>query len=48
MKGRDIDLSYAAAKKIGLVRNGVGKVKVTVIKWGDGERIKRSEAGNRK
>jgi len=33
--GRDLDLSYGAALKIGLVRDGVGKVKVTVIKWGD-------------
>ncbi len=48
VKGRDIDLSYAAAKKIGLVRNGIGKVKVTVVKWGNGEIIKRSEDGNRK
>lgn len=34
VKGRDIDLSYGAAAKIGLVQDGVGKVKVTVIKWG--------------
>jgi len=33
--GRDLDLSYGAALKIGLVRDGVGKVKVAVIKWGD-------------
>jgi rare lipoprotein A len=33
-EGRDIDLSYGAASKIGLVKDGVGKVKVTVIKWG--------------
>lgn len=32
--GRDIDLSYGAAKQIGLVGAGVGKVKVTLIKWG--------------
>jgi rare lipoprotein A len=35
--GRDIDLSYGAALKLGLVNHGVGKVKVTVIKWGTGE-----------
>jgi rare lipoprotein A len=35
--GRDIDLSYGAALKLGLVKYGVGKVKVTVIKWGTGE-----------
>ncbi|MBO8130738.1 MAG: septal ring lytic transglycosylase RlpA family protein [Candidatus Marinimicrobia bacterium] len=33
--GRDLDLSYGAAAKIGLDKDGVGKVKVTVIKWGD-------------
>jgi len=33
--GRDIDLSYGAARKIGLVKNGVGKVKVTVVSWGE-------------
>ena len=33
--GRDLDLSYGAAKKIGLTADGVGKVKVTVIQWGE-------------
>ena len=33
--GRDLDLSYGAAKKIGLVKEGVGKVKVTVLQWGE-------------
>ena len=33
--GRDLDLSYGAARRIGLVSEGVGKVKVRVIKWGD-------------
>jgi len=34
-KGRRIiDLSYAAAKKIGMIKNGVAKVKIRVIKWG--------------
>jgi len=31
---RDIDLSYGAAKKIGLVQKGVGKVKIEVISSG--------------
>ncbi len=35
--GRDLDLSYEAARKIGLANDGVGKVKVKVIKWGDNE-----------
>ncbi len=33
--GRDLDLSYGAAQKIGLVAEGVGKVKITVLKWGE-------------
>lgn len=33
-KGRIIDLSLAAAKKIGMVNSGVQKVKIEVIKWG--------------
>jgi len=35
IKGRDLDLSYMAAKKIGLLKNGVGKVKIRVVKWGE-------------
>ncbi len=35
--GRDIDLSYGAAAKLGLIKHGVGKVRVTVVKWGTGE-----------
>lgn len=34
IKGRELDLSYMAAKKIGLTREGVGKVKIRVVKWG--------------
>jgi len=34
IEGRDLDLSYMAAKKIGLARDGVGKVKVRIVKWG--------------
>ncbi len=32
--GRIIDLSYAAAKKIGMIKKGVVKVKIEVLKWG--------------
>ncbi len=32
--GRIIDLSYAAAKKIGMIGKGVVKVKIEVIRWG--------------
>jgi len=31
-KGRIIDLSYLAAKKLGYVKNGVAKLKVKVLK----------------
>lgn len=34
-KGRLIDLSYAAAKNIGMLNSGVQKVKIEVIQWGD-------------
>jgi rare lipoprotein A len=33
-KGRIIDLSLAAARKIGMVNTGIQEVKVEVIKWG--------------
>lgn len=33
-KGRLIDLSFAAAKKIGIINSGIQKVKVVVLKWG--------------
>jgi len=33
--GRDIDLSYGAALKLGLVEHGVGQVQVTVVQWGE-------------
>ncbi len=32
-RGRIIDLSYAAARAIGLVTDGVGQVKLEVIQW---------------
>jgi len=39
--GRDLDLSYAAARKIGLVNDGTGKVKVKVLKWGNNDSPKQ-------
>src|SRR5687767_14021166 len=35
---RVIDLSYAAAQKIGLIEPGTGEVDIMVVKVGDGER----------
>ena len=32
IKGRIIDLSYGAAKKIGLVQSGIAKVKLEIVK----------------
>ena len=31
IRGRDLDLSYGAAKKIGIVKKGVGRVKMEII-----------------
>jgi len=39
--GRDLDLSYGAARKIGLVNDGTGKVKVKVLKWGNNDSPKQ-------
>jgi rare lipoprotein A (peptidoglycan hydrolase) len=33
-KGRTIDLSLAAAKKIEMINSGIQEVKLEVIKWG--------------
>jgi rare lipoprotein A len=34
MNGRLIDLSYAAAKELDIITNGIAEVKVDVISWG--------------
>ena len=34
VRGRIIDLSYGAAKKLGMLGSGVAKVKLKVLKWG--------------
>lgn len=33
-RGRIIDLSYASAKRIGMIEKGLVKVRLEVIKWG--------------
>ncbi|HET7711657.1 MAG TPA: septal ring lytic transglycosylase RlpA family protein [Thermoanaerobaculia bacterium] len=38
ISGRVIDLSYAAARQIGLIEPGVGPVEITVVKLGLGDR----------
>ncbi|MCX7798468.1 MAG: septal ring lytic transglycosylase RlpA family protein [Melioribacter sp.] len=37
-KGRAIDLSYAAAKELDFIEEGLTEVKIEVLKWGDGKR----------
>lgn len=45
IRGRIIDLSYGAAKDIGLVGPGVARVRLTVLKWGDGKYKHGQRAG---
>lgn len=37
VRGRIIDLSYGAAKEIRMIGPGVARVRVTVLRWGDGK-----------
>ncbi len=32
---RIIDMSYAAAKELGMIKSGIAKVKLEVLKWGE-------------
>ena len=43
IKGRILDCSYGAAKKLGFLANGTTKVRVEVIEWGDGEYMHHKE-----
>jgi len=45
-RSRDIDLSYGAAKKIGLTEKGVGRVKIEVIR--SPKRVKHSKRKSKK
>ncbi len=36
-KGRVIDLSLGAARKLDMIQNGTAEVKIDVIKWGNGK-----------
>ncbi len=40
VKGRILDCSYGAAKKLGFINNGTAKVKIEVIEWGDNKYMK--------
>jgi rare lipoprotein A len=37
IKGRILDCSYGAAKKLDFINAGTTKVKIEVIEWGDGK-----------
>jgi rare lipoprotein A len=34
VKGRVIDLSYAAAQRIGMITDGIVPVRIRILKWG--------------
>tara|TARA_B100001996_G_C18672199_1_gene597109 strand:- start:4691 stop:5008 length:318 start_codon:yes stop_codon:yes gene_type:complete len=40
VKGRILDCSYGAAKKLGFVNDGTAEVKIEVIEWGDDKYMK--------
>ena len=40
VKGRILDCSYGAAKKLGFVNDGTTEVKIEVIEWGDDKYMK--------
>ena len=40
VKGRILDCSYGAAKKLGVVNDGPTDVKIEVIEWGDNKYMK--------
>ena len=40
VKGRILDCSYGAAKKLGFVNDGTTDVKIEVIEWGDNKYMK--------
>ena len=37
IQGRVLDLSRGAAAQIGMIRDGVAKVRIEVLEWGDTE-----------
>ena len=43
VKGRILDCSYGAAKKLEFVNQGTTKVKIEVIEWGDGKYMKHRD-----
>ena len=43
---RDIDLSYGAAKKLGIVKKGIGRIKIEVLSSGRNKRIRAKNKRN--
>jgi rare lipoprotein A len=39
IRGRVIDLSVAAAQRLGMVRDGVVPVRIKVVRWEDGSEV---------
>ena len=46
VKGRILDCSYGAAKKLGFIGQGTTDVKIEVIEWGDGEYMQHRDNPN--
>ena len=47
IRGRIIDLSYAAAKAIDMVKDGVVPVRIEIVEWGSGKKKPRPEKARR-
>jgi len=45
---RDIDLSYGAAKKLGIVKKGIGRIKIEVLSSGKNKQIRKRNKKRRK
>ena len=43
VKGRILDCSYGAAKKLDFINQGTANVKIEVIEWGDGAYMQHRE-----
>ena len=46
VKGRILDCSYGAAKKLGFIVQGTTDVKIEVIEWGDGKYMQHRDNPN--
>lgn len=46
-KGRIIDLSYGAARKLGMVKHGIARVRVHVLRWGHDDYHHAATSGSR-